>query len=218
MKFNDVANSTITLEPLSRDNIAQALELAVEIFGEADRAAIQQAYEKSIGLRPEDPPFSSALQVINRHYFIARDGEHCVGVTGYYGFEGKKEDVWLGWMGVHPSARGKKVGDALTEEPFKIAAANGAQTLRIWTITEAEYDNAQRLYSKLGFERENYAAQPVGAQSMIRIFSKPAQSHFARRSWLENLYPIDCENYTIPQLNEILAAQQNSSAPHLGNN
>jgi ribosomal protein S18 acetylase RimI-like enzyme len=83
---------------------------------------------------------------------VARDGEAIVGVLTLVvfriptGIKARIEDVV-----VDESARGKGVGEALTREALRLAAA--ARAVHVELSSHPSREPANRLYRRLGFER-----------------------------------------------------------------
>ncbi len=194
----------LSLVPLSTENLNEALELAVEVFGESDRESISAVYNKSLGLIPETA-YTACEQVTRRNYFLALLDGVPAGVTGYYSFENHEDDAWLGWLAVSPNFQKRGLGTLLTEASFDAAVKAGVKNFRIWTTLEEEYDSARRLYNRLGYVQEAYRENAQDAAKLVVIFSRSANPMSAHdHTWKASPYKIDCENYEIPRLNREL--------------
>src|SRR6185436_8758173 len=143
------SDKSLTLTPVSEDNLELAVETAVAIFDERDRDAIEKEFGASAGCAADRSAAQAELHIINPHYFLATVGGQPVGVTGYYNIEGHEEEAWLGWMGVLPEHRRGGIGPELVRQGFAQAAQDNPRMLRIWTTLEPDYEAARRLYARL---------------------------------------------------------------------
>lgn len=190
----------LSFMPLNKNNLQQAIDLAVTVFGEGDKEAIIEEFSGSLDPKSKLPYIGSS-----QFYMVLNNGKPA-GVTGYYSIPGHPEDIWLNWMGVLPEQRGNGIGTALVQQGFIDLAKPDVKTLRIWTTTEPDYDNARKLYSKMGFVEEPYKAGAKDAAKMVVVFSRstnptpPDESY----KWKNSSYPIDCEAHVIPDLNKQL--------------
>jgi GNAT superfamily N-acetyltransferase len=194
----------ITLKPVDKANLQQAIEVAVGVFGEEDRDSIREEFKAAVGIEPEKTIVSVECKIQDSSYFLAFNDEgKPVAVTGHYRIEGHESDAWLGWTGVLPEFAGNGTGATLVREAFADAARRRpTETLRIWTTREDKYDTARRLYTRLGFTEESYEPGAHDAARMISVFTKSAAEGAANPSWQGAAYPIDCERYEIPRLNK----------------
>ncbi|MBI1214498.1 MAG: GNAT family N-acetyltransferase [Alphaproteobacteria bacterium] len=197
--FNDAAKK-LDIVPVTPENLQLAIDTAVEIFGDGDREAINEEFKAALGIIPTVPPIETSK------FFIAYRNGAPAGVTGYYTIEDHPDELWLNWMGVLPQYRGQGIGTALVQEGFIENADDDAKTLRIWTTTEEDYDNARKLYKKMGFTEEDYKPGATDAAKMVVVFSRPldAQQPEEKYLWKHTSYPIDAETHVIPDLNHEL--------------
>ncbi len=200
----------IKLEPITEDNLQLAVETAVAVFEERDRAGIELEFRASTGNPQAVADAARLLQIVNPHYFLATtpDGEP-VGFTGYYNIKGHEEDIWLGWVGVAENFLRRGIGRELVQQAFAQAReAEEPANERIWTTLEPAYDDARRLYTKMGFAEEPYKPNaPDPGTRLVSIFSRSANPSPPDDSYLWKnaaYYPIDCEAFVIPELNERL--------------
>lgn len=195
---------SIDIKELSRKTLPDAMKVALEIFGESDRQAIEREFKASLGIEPDQTEVSKGLNIGDSKYFIPRDenGE-IVGITGYYNFKGHEDEMWLGWFGVSANHYGKGYGKTLMSEAFNRAAREGVKTLRIWTTDEPYYDEACKLYEKMGFQREVYKPDAKDGGKMVLVYSKAVDPHATHDiAWSRTGYKIDAEYEHIPYLNK----------------
>src|ERR1035437_787711 len=161
---------TIELVPVDENNLKLAVETALGVFNEKDRAVIELEFGASAGLENDIHRAEADLQIVNPHYYLAtRDGEP-VGVTGYYYIKDHEEDVWLGWMGVLEKFHRQGIGKELVHEAFARAAAHEPENERIWTTREPAYEDARRQYTKMGFVEEPYRPEALDAAGLVSVF------------------------------------------------
>ncbi|MGE5833464.1 MAG: GNAT family N-acetyltransferase [Acidobacteriota bacterium] len=82
---------------------------------------------------------------------LARDGDRIVGTLTLVTFRiptGVR--AWIEDVAVESQARGKGIGEALSREAIRIAAARDARTVELTSRPSRE--EANRLYRRLGFE------------------------------------------------------------------
>lgn len=156
----------LTFEPLTKENLKEALDLVHSVFGynpdESDNPDIW--YPAS--LEPEKYPDNwKEWDIKELKYFIAREEGKgpLVGVTGWYTRNSDPEDmIWLGWYCVDPSEKGKGLGRAILEWTIDKVKEDGYKTMRLYTSTNPIEADAQRLYEKLGFELISEEEDPKG--------------------------------------------------------
>ena len=135
---------------------------------ESVRALLAASYvqyrpeETNVAFRERwDPYFEEVCDVAARAYdgsvlLVSTEGDRVVGTATYYPPD-STQDWPPGWaavrlVGVHPEARGKGVGRALTEECIRRARSEGAIAVGLYTSTIMT--TAQALYERIGFVRE----------------------------------------------------------------
>ena len=83
---------------------------------------------------------------------VAREGDRIVGTLTLVRFRiPTGERAWIEDVVVDETARGRGVGEALTREAIRLAAAGGARTVDLTSRPAREAAN--RMYEKAGFER-----------------------------------------------------------------
>lgn len=199
----------IKLEPVTEDNLQLAVETAVDVFEERDREGIELEFRASAGDTKAVEEAARELRIVNPHYFLATRNGEPVGITGYYNIKDHEEDVWLGWVGVLEKFHRQGIGKELVQQAFARAASHNPKNERIWTTQEEAYDDARRLYRKMGFTEEPYKPHATDpATRLVSVFSRSANPPAQDDSYLwknSAYYPIDCETFVIPELNQRLA-------------
>src|SRR5436190_24018145 len=97
-----MGTSDVTVKPVDHSNLKQAIEMAVTVFGEQDRVAIEQEFKASLDIEPYRSEVTADLNIHDLKFFVAYKNGDAVGVTGCYNFNGHEEDLWLDWIGVDP--------------------------------------------------------------------------------------------------------------------
>jgi len=129
-------------------------------------------------------------------YLLARaDHENgvAVGVTGHYGIPGQADDIWIGFTGVLPKARGKGCAKAMVAHIESLAYEFGASHVRLWTKKGDRYPESQALYTRLGFQEEPYRVNCTDDKlAKVVVFSKsvPGEDFVP---WQTRPYKLDCE-------------------------
>ena len=94
--------------------------------------------------------------VVMRTRFIAEADGQVVGMASV-GRAGSSQAGSVTSFWVHPSARGKGVGDLLLIATFESAREAGYDELMLWVVENNEH--AQRLYERHGFKRTGATQQ-----------------------------------------------------------
>ena len=135
-------------ELVTQENFEEAVKLQNEIFPrENARAFLLKAVSD---ISDHKTPEKYKLT-----YYLVRDKNNkAVGIWGHYIVDSKNE-LWLGWYGVHPQERLKGYGTEICEFFESYAKLNGFCVLRLYTD---EVDNAAacKLYEKMGMVKEYY--------------------------------------------------------------
>ncbi|HWD21645.1 MAG TPA: GNAT family N-acetyltransferase [Burkholderiales bacterium] len=138
--------------PARREDLPQLVALLGILFSQESEFA------------PDDAKQASALEKILSdetvgRIYVAREGGQVVAMatllytisTAEGGMAALLEDVV-----VQPGHRGRGIGSGLLRHVLAEARKQGA--LRVTLLTDAQNERAQRLYSKLGFERSTMTA------------------------------------------------------------
>lgn len=197
---------SVEIVRVTRDNLAEAIDLACSVFQPYDYNAIQQELMASVGLEPEKTDVLDVMEIHRAGYVMACKNGQPAGISGYYSHVGHEADVWLGWTGVMPEFAGNGVGEAVVRAAFDAASFDGIKNLRIWTSNEDQYAAARRLYTRMGFQEEPYQASalPCLGASLARVFTKAANPHDTGDSWNKTGYRLpDLEIFDMPRLDRI---------------
>ncbi len=140
--MNKINISTVTIIPLSQDNIREALVLIEAIFSyESDQKNARFTLYDSLG-----------NQEYGQRYWIAvTENNKVIGITGLYKDWSDRSVVWLGWFGVHTEFRLHGIGSKLLEYAISKAKQEGYVTLRLFTSSDPNERAAHKLYKKFGF-------------------------------------------------------------------
>ena len=152
----------ITIVPLSKNYLLQAIRLVNRLFpdesgspgqdlaGSIDGAAL-------IAYRAANP------EVLTLNYYLALNhNQQLVGIVGLYSLAEDywENTLWLGWYGVTPRQRNKKIGKTLLEYAIERARERKATQLCLYTSTSPEEARAQQLYDRYGFEITARVSKP----------------------------------------------------------
>ena len=207
----------LTKREVTKDNVEQAIDIAVRIFGEPDRGGITAEFRAAAGLQPEKDAVERELQMVDLHYYIfTKDGQD-IGFLGYNSVKGHSDDIWMGWSGILPECRGGGVGKAIFNEVYGIAAAQpGVKNVRFYVTKEPEYAVAYKMYEKMGFRTEPYKPDAKDAASLVTVFSKAVAPVYEGEEyfWKNCAYPmVDFDKYVIPYMNEKLGFNRGNQNP-----
>lgn len=136
---------TLTLERITSKNLRKAIAAAWQIF----------PYEaKGKRFWPEIA-FKMALKERNSRfaYYLARDAEKIVGITGHDPAENEQAEMWLGWFGVLPAERRKGYGSRILVATCEIVSGFGISSLYLYSGDREEERAAHRLYLRNCFEK-----------------------------------------------------------------
>jgi len=140
-----VSHRILTLERITSKNLAKAIAAAWEICPYETHAEgfwPEVAYKMAIEQR--NPRFA---------YYLARDTEKIVGITGHDPAEDGQPEMWLGWFGVLPTERRKGYGSKILLATCEIIGGFGISSLYIYSGDREEERAAHRLYLRNGFEQ-----------------------------------------------------------------
>jgi GNAT superfamily N-acetyltransferase len=163
----------IQIVPVTVPIVLQAYKLAKSIFP-GDAAGVKRSFIATLLPTPLLPVVSNAVIGVRLgflDYFVGIERtKRVVGITGLYGVEDRKE-VWLGWYGVAPSARGQGCGRTLLDWTIKTAKRRGFDTLRLWTSTSDNHARARVMYARRGFVKQELGiTDPANPQIRIVLY------------------------------------------------
>ena len=141
----------------------QVRELQPDDDAEAAGAIVQAAYFRLPGYPREDDYDAQLGQVAARaldsQVVVAVLGGHLVGcltyvaeMTGPHAEFDDNDAASFRYFGVDPAAQGKGVGEAMVQWCIDSALMDGRKRIRIHTLESMP--GAQRLYLRMGFERD----------------------------------------------------------------
>jgi ribosomal protein S18 acetylase RimI-like enzyme len=126
----------------SRDEIAIALELFDETFGDGSRNA-----EDTAALAPP-----AALRPLPAYEFLgAFDDQTLVGYACYGPTPGADGIFDLYWIAVHPGAQGAGAGSGLLDEVERRLRERGGRLVIVETSSRAAYQGTRRFYDARGY-------------------------------------------------------------------
>lgn len=131
-------------EVVDQQNVGQAIRIQNEIFPlENGSEDLKEAVSGNL----------QSYQLLK--YWLAKDENKFVGISGLYAYKEYPQDAWLGWFGVLESERGKGYATKIMQFIMQQAKQLGFESLRLYTD---EQDNAKavNLYNKLGMTSELY--------------------------------------------------------------
>ena len=129
---------------VDKQNVGQAIRIQNEIFplvnGSED---LKEAVSGNI----------QSYQLLK--YWLAKDENKFVGISGLYAYKEYPQDAWLGWFGVLEGERGKGYATQIMEFTKQQAKQLGFESLRLYTDEQGNA-KAVKLYNKLGMIGELY--------------------------------------------------------------
>jgi len=129
-----------------------AIEVARKVDGELAAAFARLIPQLSSSTEaPDEERLRRIVEFPANRLLIARDGDEIVGTLTLVVFPiptGLR--AWIEDVVVDESARGRGVGEAMTVEALRLAAADGARSVDLTSRPGREAAN--RLYQRLGFE------------------------------------------------------------------
>ena len=125
---------------INMQNIFEATDIQMEIFGAKDCAYL--CYIQHI--QNNDPA-----------YYIVKDEDKVVGVSGIYVEPFEPNTAWLGWYGVREEHRKKGYGTKILEKTIEIAKELGFKHFRLYT--DVINPNAHKLYDRVMDYKEEYS-------------------------------------------------------------
>jgi len=147
----------MNLEPLSTDTLAATRQVAAELFPWEHEH--QEALPASL-----DPMthvgFYRSRDLESVRCWTAMEAGSVRGMATLYGYQARKEELWLAWFGLKSVQRGSGCGKKFLDWIVAQARDEGRKVLRLWTTDESEYAAAVRLYQKHGFVPELAPALP----------------------------------------------------------
>ena len=117
---------------ITLENILEATKMQMEIFGVKDCAYLCYLQHIQNG----DPA-----------YYMVKDENEIIGISGIYIEPFEPETAWLGWYGVRKQYRRNGYGTKILNKTIEIARELGYKYFRLYT--DIVNPNAHRLYDKV---------------------------------------------------------------------
>jgi GNAT superfamily N-acetyltransferase len=141
------------MQPLCEKTLAGATILRDSVFGylsESDAKTL----EASIFLDKFADWYKKAgIEQMSYWVSINTNDKSVSGLVGLYTETNSPiDEVWLGWYCVDSEHRGQGVGGKLLSFAIEQAKIMGKTKLRLYTTDSIEYEDAIKLYKKLGFK------------------------------------------------------------------
>jgi len=133
------------LVEINKNNIEDAIKIQNEIF------PLEKCDEDLRGTIEGRVPDYYSLQ----KYWLAKENNKYIGITGLYAYKLYPEDAWLGWFGVLEEERRKGYATKIFKQTMRLAEEKGYKNFRLYT-DEIDNANAVVFYEKMGMTREEY--------------------------------------------------------------
>lgn len=91
-------------------------------------------------------------------YYLIKNDEYYVGITGIYSHKEYPEDAWVGWFGILPMFRRCHYGEDALKFTRDKAKKLGFKTLRLYTDDKYNFASV-KLFEKFGMTSEIYEAE-----------------------------------------------------------
>lgn len=150
---------------VTKDNYKEAIKIQKEIFpSENGTLNILASLDRETFIK------NTKVEYIDDHikYYLAKDNDNYIGITGLYYYNFDKDSAWIGWYGVLNEYRNKGLGKELLKETATLARNKGFKYLRLYTDYIENY-NAVKLYESMGFIGEKYNIEKL--EYDCRIYS-----------------------------------------------
>ncbi len=136
---------------ITMKNVLEATNAQMEIFGAKDCAYLCYIQHIQNG----DPA-----------YYIVKDNDEIIGISGIYVEPFEPQTAWLGWYGVRELHRKKGYGAKILEKTIEIAKELGFKHFRLYT--DVVNPNAHRLYDRV----MDYSEEYTEPNFKVLIYSK----------------------------------------------
>ena len=150
---------------VTKENYKEAIKIQREIFpNENGTLNILASLDRELFIE------NTKLEYIDDHikYYLAKENNNYIGITGLYYYNFDKDSAWIGWYGVLNEYRNKGLGKSLLRKTADLAKSKGFKYLRLYT-DYIENNNALKLYEKYGFFGENLIVEKLAYD--CRIYS-----------------------------------------------
>lgn len=151
---------------IDKNNYKEAIKIQNSIFPKENGALnILASLDRNLFIK------STKLNYADDHvkYYLAKEGNRYVGITGIYYYDFDLDSAWLGWFGILQEYRDNGLGKELLNRTIDLAISNNFKYMRLYT-DYIDNSNAIKLYIKEGFIGEKYTAEKLLYD--CRIYSK----------------------------------------------
>lgn len=147
----------IRYQRLNKNNYQQVLQIKHELFPESNS---DEDYEKY---------FNS--QIKSNYYLILKDREPC-GTIGWYDFDNKSKEAFVGWFGVLPQFQKQGIGTKALKKIMAEVKSLNYEYLRVYT-DKVVNSISVKLYDKIFDIKEDYTyPDNIGKTNNFVVFSK----------------------------------------------
>lgn len=151
----------LSFDVLSLDNYKQVLDIKHVLFPESKS---DEDYEKY---------FSNNS---NSEYFLVKENGVSCGITGWYDFDFKGVNAFMGWFGVLNEFRNKGIGKQILDFTIKRVKDRNFNYFRVYTDEVVNYESSC-LYEKEGLIKERYSyPDKLGNNGNFVVFTKVLSS------------------------------------------
>lgn len=132
--------------------------------------------------------------VLSEYFVVYLNKEPCA-ITGWYDFDNKNENAFMGWFGVLPKFRLKGIGSEVFDFTVKRVIKHGYNYFRLYTDI-VENKESVELYKKKEMMCEPYTYNDVlGSTGNFVVFTKVIKSNGERSDKWENIPLNEDSNY-----------------------
>ncbi len=152
----------IKFQALSNKNFADCIKLKEMLFPESNSNIDYDKYFH---------------KEIDCEYFVVYYKNIPCAITGYYDFDGKHENAFMGWFGVHPDFRKMGIGSKVFDFTFNLVKKRKYKYFRLYTDKKVNQDSV-RLYIKKSMIQEPYTyPDKLGKNGNFVVFTKIIKSN-----------------------------------------
>ena len=113
----------------------------------------------------------------NCEYFLVTINKEPCGITGWYDFDDKNVDAFMGWFGVLPNFRKKGIGRKILEFTINRVKDRNFNYFRVYTDEAVNYPSVC-LYEKESLIKERYSyPDKLGKTDSFVVFTKILKSN-----------------------------------------
>lgn len=155
-----VKADTITIEPLSKQTLKQAIQLVDRVFPRQGTEPAWFEFRASLGEKPY-AWITRLFGVDFLKYWVATYKGKVVGITGIYAYKKDNDSIWGGWTCIDPEySQGiSRAGGLLFHKAYDEAKKCGRKFLKLRTSDDPSVAAANKIYDKVGFKE--IATKPI---------------------------------------------------------